>query len=62
MNFGPPFMEVELGHPVPRGSALSTVAEVDAPGPRVGVTTESSSDAILSRDFHAPHEHIESYV
>ena len=51
MDFGPPFMEVELGYLVPRGSALSTVAEVDATELRVGVTAGSSSDATLSRDF-----------
>ena len=51
MDFGPPFMEVELGYLVPRGSALATVAEVDATGLRVGVTAGSSSDATLSRDF-----------
>jgi polar amino acid transport system substrate-binding protein len=51
MDFGPPFLEIELGYLVPRGSALTTPAEVDAPGLRVGVTTGSSSDATLSRDF-----------
>ena len=51
MDFGPPFLEIELGYLVPRGSALATPAEVDAPGLRVGVTTGSSSDAALSRDF-----------
>jgi polar amino acid transport system substrate-binding protein len=51
MDFGPPFLEIELGYLVPRGSALTTPAEVDAPGLRVGVTAGSSSDATLSRDF-----------
>jgi polar amino acid transport system substrate-binding protein len=51
MDFGPPFLEIELGYLVPRGSALTTPAEVDAPGLRVGVTAGSSSDAALSRDF-----------
>ena len=51
MDFGPPFLEIELGYLVPRGSALATPAEVDSPGLRVGVTTGSSSDATLSRDF-----------
>jgi polar amino acid transport system substrate-binding protein len=36
---------------VPQGSPLSTPAEVDATGVRVGVTAGSSSDATLSRDF-----------
>jgi len=51
MDFGPPFLEIELGYLVPRGSALATPAEVDTPGLRVGVTAGSSSDATLSRDF-----------
>jgi polar amino acid transport system substrate-binding protein len=51
MDFGPPFLEIELGYLVPRGSALMTPAEVDVPGLRVGVTAGSSSDATLSRDF-----------
>ena len=51
MDFGPPFLEIELGYLVPRGSALTTPAEVDAPGLHVGVTAGSSSDAALSRDF-----------
>jgi polar amino acid transport system substrate-binding protein len=44
-------MEVELGYLVPQGSALATVADVDAAGLRVGVTAGSSSDATLSHDF-----------
>ena len=51
MDFGPPFLEIELGYLVPHGSALTTPAEVDAPGLRVGVTAGSSSDSTLSRDF-----------
>ena len=47
MDFGPPFLEIELGYLVPRDFALTTPAEVDAPGLRVGVTTGSSSDATL---------------
>ena len=51
MDFGPPFLEIELGYLVPRGSALTTPAEMDSPGLRVGVTAGSSSDATLSGDF-----------
>jgi len=51
MDFGPPFMDVELGYLVPKGSALADVAGVDAKGLRVGVTAGSSSDATLTRDF-----------
>ena len=51
MDFGPPFMDVELGYLVPKGSALATVADVDASGHRVGVTAGSSSQATLTREF-----------
>ncbi|NOJ40944.1 ABC transporter substrate-binding protein [Bradyrhizobium australiense] len=51
MDFGPPFLEIELGYLVPRGSTLTTPAEMDCPGRRIGVTAGSSSDATLSRDF-----------
>lgn len=51
MDFGPSVFEVELGYLVPKGSALTTLAEVDAAGMRVGVTAGSSSDGTLSRDL-----------
>lgn len=51
MDFGPPFLEIELGYLVPRGSLLTNPAAMDAPGLRVGVTAGSSSDAALSHDF-----------
>ncbi len=51
MDFGPPFMDVELGYLVPKGSALADVTDVDTAGLRVGVTAGSSSDATLTRDF-----------
>ena len=34
MDFGPPFLEIELGYLVPRGSALTAPADVDAAGLR----------------------------
>jgi polar amino acid transport system substrate-binding protein len=51
MDFGPPYLAIELGYLAPQGSALTAPAEVDAPGIRVGVTTGSSSDAALTRDL-----------
>jgi polar amino acid transport system substrate-binding protein len=51
MDFGPPVFEVELGYLVPKGSAITTLADVDAAGIRVGVTAGSSSDGALSRDL-----------
>jgi polar amino acid transport system substrate-binding protein len=50
MDFGPPYLEIELGYLVPQGSA-ATPADVDSAGFRVGVTTGSSSDAALTRDL-----------
>lgn len=35
MDFGPPYLEIEPGYLIPRGSALTTPAEVDAPELRV---------------------------
>jgi polar amino acid transport system substrate-binding protein len=51
MDFGPPFLEIELGYLVPQGSKVATPADVDKPGVRVGLTKGSSSDAALSRDL-----------
>ncbi len=51
MDFGPPYLEIELGYLVPQGSPVTTLAGIDAPGVRVGVTKASSSDAVLSRDL-----------
>jgi polar amino acid transport system substrate-binding protein len=51
MDFTTPYMEIELGYLIPRGSPISSLADVDRPGIRVGVTEKSSSDATLSRDL-----------
>ncbi|KRR10027.1 ABC transporter substrate-binding protein [Bradyrhizobium jicamae] len=51
MDFGPHFLEIELGCLVSRESTLTTPAEMDSPGLRIGVTAGSSTDATLSRDF-----------
>jgi polar amino acid transport system substrate-binding protein len=51
MDFGPPYLEIELGYLVPQGSVAATVADVDAAGFRVGVTAGSSSDGALTRDL-----------
>ena len=51
MDFGPPYIEIELGYLVPKGSTIATLDDVDAQGQRVGVTTGSSSDATLSHDL-----------
>jgi polar amino acid transport system substrate-binding protein len=51
MDFGPPYLEIELGYLVPQGSAVATSAAADTSGFRVGVTAGSSSDAVLTHDL-----------
>jgi polar amino acid transport system substrate-binding protein len=51
MDFGPPYLEIELGYLVSQKSAIATPADIDKPGVRVGVTKGSSSDGVLSRDL-----------
>ena len=51
MDFGPPYLEIELGYLVPQGSPVSKLGDIDARGRRIGVTTGSSSDGVLSRDL-----------
>jgi polar amino acid transport system substrate-binding protein len=51
MNFGPPFLIIELGYLVPNGSAITNSADVDKKGMRVGVTAGSTSESTLSRDL-----------
>ena len=51
MDFGPPGLEIELGYLVPQKSPVATLADIDKPGVRVGVTKGSSSDGVMSRDL-----------
>jgi polar amino acid transport system substrate-binding protein len=51
MDFGPAYLDIELGYLVPQGSPLAAPADVDVQGRRIGVTEASSSDAALSRDL-----------
>ena len=51
MDFTPPYLDIELGYLVPKGSKVTSMAHIDLPGIRVGVTEHSSSDAALSRDL-----------
>ena len=50
-DFSAPIAGVELGYLVPSRSAVTTLADVDRPGVRVGVTAGSSSQATLSKQF-----------
>jgi polar amino acid transport system substrate-binding protein len=51
MDFGTPYLEIELGYLVPQKSAIANPADIDKPGVRLGVTKGSSSDGVLSRDL-----------
>jgi len=52
MDFGPPYIEIELGYLIPKGQKIPTLGAVDTTGIRVGVTKGSSSEAVLSRDLN----------
>ncbi|MFF8380838.1 transporter substrate-binding domain-containing protein [Streptomyces sp. NPDC015661] len=49
--FTAPYVVIEGVYAVPRGSALTTVEEVDAPGVRIGVKKGSAYDLFLSRSL-----------
>lgn len=51
MDFGPPYLEIELGYLVRKASPVTTLSEVDLLGRRIGVTEGSTSDATLSREL-----------
>ena len=51
MDFTAPILGVELGYLVPPRSSISTSADVDRAGIRVGVTEGGSSHRTLSREF-----------
>jgi polar amino acid transport system substrate-binding protein len=49
MDFTGPILESEVGYLVPSGSSISTSADVDRSGIRVGVPEKSQADSVLSR-------------
>jgi polar amino acid transport system substrate-binding protein len=49
VTFSAPYMEVEQGFLVGAGLPITTAAEVDRPGVRVGVIEKSGADVLLSR-------------
>lgn len=51
MDFTQPYLLIELGYLAREKAPVLTLADVDRPGVRVGVTAKSSSDAVLSRDL-----------
>ncbi len=51
VDFSEAILGVELGYLVPSRSSISTLADVDRPGIRVGVTEGGSSHSTLLREF-----------
>lgn len=51
VDFTPALIQLELGYLLPSNSPIKSVADVDAPGRRVGVSEGSSSQAALGRQF-----------
>ncbi len=51
MDFAPPYLGVEQGYLVPPASRITSMAEVDRAGVRVGVSEGSTSEATLSKEF-----------
>ena len=51
IDFAQPYLEIELGYLVPKGGKVTSIADVDAKGIRIGVTQGSTSDSTLSRDL-----------
>jgi len=49
MDFTGALLESEVGYLVRGGSSISTLAEVDRPGVRVGVPEKGQADSVLSR-------------
>lgn len=51
MDFGPSYLESDLGYLVAKDSKVTKSEDVDVKGIHVGVTASSSSDAAMSRDL-----------
>jgi polar amino acid transport system substrate-binding protein len=49
LDFTAPLLAIEQGFLVPAGSKLAKVEDVDRPGVRVGVSTGSTSEGVLTR-------------
>lgn len=51
VDFTPPMVALELGYLALPGSPVQSLAEVDRPGVRIGVTQGSTSLGVLTREF-----------
>jgi len=49
MDFGQPYLLIELGYLVPATSQIASLADIDARGHRIGVVAGSTSEGTLSR-------------
>ena len=50
-DWTPPLLLIELGYLVGPGSPVSSLADVDRPGIRIGVTGGGTSNGVLAREF-----------
>src|SRR5205085_9849481 len=53
LDFSPTLLDLELGYLVLSASPITSLADVDRPGIRVGVSDGSTSQATLLREFKA---------
>lgn len=51
VDFGPPYLDIELGYLVSASSPVKALADVDVAGRRVGVAAGSTSESTLTRDL-----------
>lgn len=51
VQFTEPLIDLELGYLVPADSTLQSIAQIDQPGRRIGVTRGSSSEGKLSKAY-----------
>jgi polar amino acid transport system substrate-binding protein len=51
VDFGPTYLDIELGYLVSSSSPIKAIADVDAPGRRIGVAAGSTSESTLKREF-----------
>ncbi len=51
MDFGPPYLLIELSYLVRANASIASSADVDRKGLRIGVTAGSTSESTLSRDL-----------
>src|SRR5215831_14087731 len=49
--FSPPYLEIEATYPVPAGSPIRTMDDVDRPGVRIATAVNSAYDLYLSRNL-----------